>query len=157
MMGDMLGNQISAGVGSVPDFIENHAAGKLRVVAVLGGARQNASEVGHYRGARPRTAGRCPYLRRSSPAGARPAASDRSVLAALEGDPHRYSKRLTRWGLTVQFMPQAQLAARERAYSQTWAQIIRKRVSAAVKRPGLGHSVAANALLITTLDLDELC
>jgi hypothetical protein len=26
----------------------------------------------------------------------------------------------------VQFMPQAQLAARERAYSQTWAQIIKK-------------------------------
>jgi tripartite-type tricarboxylate transporter receptor subunit TctC len=36
------------------------------------------------------------------------------------------SERLTRWGLTVQFMPQAQLAGRERAYSQTWAQIIRK-------------------------------
>jgi len=34
--------------------------------------------------------------------------------------------RLTRWGLTVQFMPQAQLASRERAYSQTWAQIIKK-------------------------------
>ena len=40
MMADMLSNQIPAGVGSVPDFIENHSAGKLRVVAVLGGARQ---------------------------------------------------------------------------------------------------------------------
>jgi hypothetical protein len=28
--------------------------------------------------------------------------------------------------LTVQFTPQVQLAARERAYSQTWAQIIKK-------------------------------
>ena len=28
--------------------------------------------------------------------------------------------------LTVQFMPQSQLASRERAYSQTWAQIIKK-------------------------------
>ena len=28
MMADMLGNQIAAGVGSVPDFIENHKAGK---------------------------------------------------------------------------------------------------------------------------------
>ena len=28
----MLGNQIGAGVGSVPDFIENHRAGKLRIV-----------------------------------------------------------------------------------------------------------------------------
>ena len=31
-----------AGVGSVPDFIENHKAGKLRVVAVLGDKRQAA-------------------------------------------------------------------------------------------------------------------
>ncbi|MFN9573427.1 MAG: tripartite tricarboxylate transporter substrate-binding protein, partial [Betaproteobacteria bacterium] len=42
MMGDMIGNQIPAGVGSVPDFIENHKAGRLRVVAVLGGQRQSA-------------------------------------------------------------------------------------------------------------------
>ena len=40
MMGDMLGNQISAGTGSVPDFIENHRAGKIRVIAVMGNARQ---------------------------------------------------------------------------------------------------------------------
>ena len=42
MMADMLGNQINAGVASVPDFIENHKAGKIRVVAVLGGVRQAA-------------------------------------------------------------------------------------------------------------------
>ena len=40
MMGDMLGNQIKAGVASIPDFIENHKAGKLRVVAVIGDKRQ---------------------------------------------------------------------------------------------------------------------
>ena len=42
MMADMLGNQINAGVASVPDFIENQKAGKIRVVAVLGGTRQAA-------------------------------------------------------------------------------------------------------------------
>ncbi len=42
MIGDMLGNQIAAGIGSVPEFVENHKAGKLRVVAVLGPARQAA-------------------------------------------------------------------------------------------------------------------
>ena len=42
MMADMLGNQIAAGVASVPDFIENHKAGKVRIVAVLGAARQAA-------------------------------------------------------------------------------------------------------------------
>ena len=36
----MLGNQIAAGTGSIPDFIENHKAGKIRVVAVMGTARQ---------------------------------------------------------------------------------------------------------------------
>lgn len=36
MIADMLGNQIAAGVGSVPDFIENHKAGKIRMVAVIG-------------------------------------------------------------------------------------------------------------------------
>ncbi len=53
---------------------------------------------------------------------------NRSVLGgAIEGDcAARVRDRLTRWGLTVQFMPQAQIAARERAYTQTWAQIIRK-------------------------------
>src|SRR5690606_28481816 len=42
MMADMLGNTIPAGVGSVPDFIENHKAGKLRVAAVMGTQRQAA-------------------------------------------------------------------------------------------------------------------
>jgi hypothetical protein len=32
---------------------------------------------------------------------------------------------MTTMGLAVGFMPQAQLAARERAYAQTWARIIR--------------------------------
>ena len=40
MLGDMLGNQINAGIGSVPDFIENHKAGRIRMVAVGGSKRQ---------------------------------------------------------------------------------------------------------------------
>ena len=42
MIADMLGQQIPAGMGSVPDFIEHHKGGKLRVLAVLGGKRQAA-------------------------------------------------------------------------------------------------------------------
>ncbi len=38
LIGDMLASQIPAGVASVPEFVENHKAGKLRVIAVLGGA-----------------------------------------------------------------------------------------------------------------------
>ena len=128
MMGDMLGNQIHAGVGSVPDFIENHAASKMRVVAVLGGARQTAlpdvptfAELG--------LAGfeDVPYYAFFAPAGTPQAAIDQfsAALAKVIAQPE-VRDRLTRWGLTVQFMPQAQLASRERAYSQTWAQIIKK-------------------------------
>jgi tripartite-type tricarboxylate transporter receptor subunit TctC len=128
MMADMLGNQISAGVGSVPDFIENHAAGKLRVVAVLGGARQNAlPEVPTF--AELGLAGfeDVPYYAFFAPAGTPQPAIDQfsAGLSKVIAQPD-VRDRLTRWGLTVQFMPQAQLASRERAYSQTWAQIIRK-------------------------------
>ncbi len=128
MIGDMLSNQIPAGVGSVPDFIENHTAGKLRVVAVLGGARQAAlpdvptfAELG--------LAGfeDVPYYAFFAPAGTPHAAIDQfsAALSKVIAQPD-VRDRLTRWGLTVQFMPQAQLAARERAYAQTWAQIIRR-------------------------------
>ncbi|MGH6609846.1 MAG: Bug family tripartite tricarboxylate transporter substrate binding protein [Burkholderiaceae bacterium] len=128
MIGDMLGNQIPAGVGSVPDFIENHSAGKLRVVAVLGGARQAAlpdvptfAELG--------LAGfeDVPYYAFFAPAGTPQAEIDRfsAAIAKVIAQPD-VRERLTKWGLTVQFMPQAQLASREKAYASTWAQIIKK-------------------------------
>ena len=128
MIGDMLGNQIPAGIGSVPDFIENHSAGKLRVVAVLGGARQAAlpdvptfAELG--------LAGfeDVPYYAFFAPAGTPQASIDQfsTALAKVIAQPD-VRDRMTRWGLTVQFMPQAHLASRERAYAQTWAQIIKR-------------------------------
>ena len=109
-------------------IIGNHAAGKLRVVAVLGGARQNAlpdvptfAELG--------LAGfeDVPYYAFFAPAGTPQPAIDQfsAALSKVIAQPD-VRDRLTRWGLTVQFMPQAQLASRERAYSQTWAQIIKK-------------------------------
>lgn len=128
MMGDMLGNQIPAGVGSVPDFIENHLAGKLRIVAVLGAARQSAlpdvptfAELG--------LAGfeDVPYYGFFAPAGT-PQTAINQFATALEkvlAQPD-VRDRLTRWGLAVQFMTDKQLAAQERRYAQTWAQIIRK-------------------------------
>ncbi len=128
MIVDMLSNQIPAGVGSVPDFIENHIAGKLRVVAVLGGARQAAlpdvptfAELG--------LAGfeDVPYYAFFAPAATPQVPIDQfsAALSKVIAQPDVRDK-LTRWGLTVQFMPQSQLATREKAYAQTWAQIIRK-------------------------------
>jgi len=127
MMGDMLGNQIAAGVASIPDFIENHKAGKVRVVAVLGGARQAAmpdvptfAELG--------LAGfeDVPYYGIFAPAGTPKAVIDRfgEALAKVLALPD-VRERLTALGLTVGFMSSQQLAAREHAYAQTWARIIR--------------------------------
>ena len=128
MMADMLGNQIAAGVASVPDFIENHKAGKVRIVAVLGANRQAVlpdvptfSELG--------LAGfeDVPYYGFFAPVGTPKVALDRfsdaltKVLALPEvRDP------LTAMGLTVGFMSSLQLTSREHAYAQTWARIIKQ-------------------------------
>lgn len=127
MIGDMLGNQIPAGIGSVPEFIENHKAGKLRVLAALGGARQAAlpdvptfAELG--------LAGfeDVPFYAFFAPAGTPQPLIDEfgAALAKAIAIPE-VRDRLTTLGLTVGFMPQQQLAARERAYAQAWAKIIR--------------------------------
>lgn len=127
MIGDMLGNQIPAGIGSVPEFVENHKAGKLRVVAVLGSTRQAAMpEVPTF--AELGLAGfeDVPYYAFFAPAGTPQSEIDRfsAALAKVIARPEVKDK-LTAWGLTVGLLPQAQLAARERAYSQAWARIIR--------------------------------
>lgn len=127
MMADMLGNQIGAGVASVPDFIENHKAGKVRVVAVLGNARQAAlpdvptfAELG--------LAGfeDVPYYGIFAPAGTPKAVIDRmaEAVSKVVAMPD-VKEKLTAMGLTVGYMPPAQLASREQAYAQTWARIIK--------------------------------
>jgi tripartite-type tricarboxylate transporter receptor subunit TctC len=128
MMADMLGNQIAAGVASVPDFIENHKAGKLRVVAVLGSQRQAAlpdvptfSELG-LKGLED-----APFYGLFAPAGTPKAELDRvsdalaKVLAKAD-----VKDRLSAMGLTVGFMTGAQLGEREKAYRTTWTHIIQQ-------------------------------
>lgn len=127
MIGDMLGNQIAAGVGSVPDFIDQHKAGKLRVVGVLGSARQSAlpdvptfSELG-LKGFED-----VPYYGVFAPAGTPKATLDQlsAAIAQVIVLPE-VRDRLTALGLTVAHTSGEQLAARERAYHQTWAKIIK--------------------------------
>ena len=127
MMADMLGNQIGAGVASVPDFIENHKAGKVRIVAVLGATRQAVlPDVPTFTELGLTGFEDVPYYGFFAPAGTPKAAIDKfsdalaKVLALPEvRDP------LTAMGLAVGFMPSAQLASREQAYAQTWAKIIK--------------------------------
>jgi tripartite-type tricarboxylate transporter receptor subunit TctC len=127
MIGDMLGNQIPAGVGSIPDFIENHKAGKLRVVAVMGDKRQAAlPEVPTFGELGLAGFEDVPYYAIFAPAGTSKPVIDRfsAALAKVVAQPD-VRERMTSWGLTVQFMPQAVITQRERAYSAAWAQIIK--------------------------------
>ncbi len=127
MMADMLGNQIAAGVASIPDFIENHKAGKIRVVAVMGGARQAVmpdvptfAELG--------LAGfeDIPYYGYFAPAGTPKAVIDRfsEALAKVLTQPE-VRNQLTAMGMAVGHMPPEQLASRERAYAQVWTRVIK--------------------------------
>jgi len=127
MMADMLGNQIPAGVGSVPDFIEYQRAGKLHMIAVLGGQRQAAlpgvptfAELG-VKGLED-----TPYYGIWAPKGT-PADFVNRFTRALEKalavpEVHR---QLTDMGLTVGYMTPRQLETRERAYTQVWSRIIK--------------------------------
>jgi len=127
MMGDMLGNQIAAGTGSIPDFIENHKAGKIRVVAVMGKTRQALlPEVPTFAELGLPGFEDLPYYGIFAPAGTPQATIDRisGALAKVVALPEVHD-RLTAMGLTVGYMTPQQLTAREQAYSHTWARIIK--------------------------------
>lgn len=126
LIADMLGNQIPAGTGSVPDFIDQHRAGRLRVIAVLGSARQAAlPEVPTLAELGIKGFEALPYYGFFAPAG-----TPKASLEAFGGALNRVlaqpavRERLTALGLTVESQTAAQLGAREQAYSQTWAKII---------------------------------
>jgi tripartite-type tricarboxylate transporter receptor subunit TctC len=127
MMADMLGNQIPAGVGSVPDFIENHKAGKLRVVAVMGTQRQAAlPDVPTFTELGIKGFEDVPYYGLFAPAGT-PAAAVEKLSAALQrviAMPD-VREKLTAMGLTVGHMSGTELGQREVAYRTVWARIIK--------------------------------
>ena len=127
MMQDMLGNQIHAGVASIPDFIENHRAGKLRVIAVIGDKRQpilpdvpTFAELG--------LAGLedLPYYGFFAPAGTPPAVLERfnQAVAKVVAMPD-VRERLVNMGLTVAYQPQPVFAQRVKSYTQAWDRIIK--------------------------------
>jgi tripartite-type tricarboxylate transporter receptor subunit TctC len=127
MMGDMLGNQIKAGVASIPDFIENHKAGKLRVVAVIGDKRQPVlPDVPTFKELGLAGLEELPYYGLFAPAGTPPAEIERinQALAKVIAQPE-VRDHLTAMGLTVGFQPQAQFATRVKNYTQTWEKIIK--------------------------------
>jgi len=128
MIMDMLGNQIPAGIGSIPEFIEHHRDGRLRIIAVLGRQRQAAlptvptlAELG-VEGFED-----MPYYGFFAPTGtpataiARLSAAISEVLAEAA-----VRDRLVELGLTVEHQPPARLAQQVTAYTRAWADIIRR-------------------------------
>ena len=127
MMADMLGNQIAAGVGSVPDFIENHKAGKVRVVAVLGAKRQAAlPDVPTFGELGLSGLEDMPYYGIFAPKGTPQAVINHfgAALSKVLAMPDVH-EQLTKMGLTVGYMNSHQLEQRERAYTQVWTKLIK--------------------------------
>ncbi|NDY91494.1 Bug family tripartite tricarboxylate transporter substrate binding protein [Ideonella livida] len=128
MMADMLGNQIPAGIGSIPDFIENHRNGKIRVVAVLGGQRQAVMpDVPTFKELGLAGLEDMPYYGVFAPAGTPKATLEQfsAALAKVVAKPAVH-ERLTAMGLSVGHMSGEQLAQREKAYSAVWTRLIRQ-------------------------------
>jgi tripartite-type tricarboxylate transporter receptor subunit TctC len=127
MVADMLGSQIPAGIATITDFIEHHKAGKMRIIATYGSTRQAAlPDVPTYAELGIAGLEDLPYFGIFAPAGT-PKAAQEKVSEAMKRvltDP-TVRERLTTLGLTVQHMTGEQLGARERAYANTWAKIIK--------------------------------
>ncbi|MET3495865.1 Bug family tripartite tricarboxylate transporter substrate binding protein [Variovorax boronicumulans] len=126
MVADMLGNQITAGIASVPDFIENHKAGKVRIVASIGAKRQAVipnvptfTELGFS------NLEDLPYYGIFAPVGTPQPIIDKygDALQKVLAMPD-VKQKLTTMGLTVGYEPQGQFAGRVRSYTQTWERII---------------------------------
>jgi tripartite-type tricarboxylate transporter receptor subunit TctC len=126
MTADMLGNQITAGIASVPDFIENHKAGKVRIVASIGAKRQAVlpnvptfTELGFA------NLEDLPYYGIFAPVGTPQPIIDKygDALQKVLAMPD-VKQKLTAMGLTVAYEPQGQFAGRVRTYTQTWERII---------------------------------
>ena len=128
MLADMLGNQIPAGIASVPDFMENHKAGKLRVIGVLGAKRQaTMPDVPTMLEQGIKGFEDMPYYGIFAPKGVPKAFIDRfSAAVGKVLQQREVYAQLTALGLTVGYMNPAQLAEREAAYSKVWAAIIQR-------------------------------
>jgi tripartite-type tricarboxylate transporter receptor subunit TctC len=112
----------------VPDFIENRRAGRLRVLAVLGHARQAAlPEVPSFGEMGLTGFDDLPHYGFWAPAGTPAAAVDgfSQALSRAMAKPE-VRERLGQLGLAVDVMNPAQLATREAGYTRNWAEIIKR-------------------------------
>ena len=126
MIADMLGNQINAGVASVQDFIENHKAGKVRVVGVLGTQRQAAMpDVPTFDEMGLKGFEDLPYYGIYAPTGTpQKFITEFSIALSKVVAMPEVRDQLTAMGLTVGYMTPQQLATRQADYTKAWTRII---------------------------------
>ena len=127
LMADMLGNQVPAGLAAVNDFLENHKAGKFRMVAVIGDKRQAAMpEVPTFAELGLSGFEELAYYGLFAPVGTPQAVIDRysDALAKILAQPE-VKDRLTSMGINVVHMPPRQFANHVRSYTQTWEKIVK--------------------------------
>lgn len=127
MLQDMMGGQIPAGVGSVPDFIEHHRAGRVRIVAVMGRSRQDVlPQVPTLAESGLPGFEALPYYGLFAPAGT-PRAALLGVVGALGQalEQPALRERLAALGLAVALRSAAELTAYESSYRAGWARLIR--------------------------------
>jgi hypothetical protein len=130
----------------VPDFIENHKAGKLRVLGVLGGARQAAlPDVPTFTELGLPGLEDMPYYGVFAPAGTPKGFTDTfsAAVAKVIAQPE-VRNQLSQMGLTVGHMNAEQLGRRERAYG-------RDRQGLSVCEAGPGLALAQAEALICSL------
>jgi len=127
MLGDIMGNQIPAGISAVNDTLEPQKAGKIQVLAVAGDARQSIypgvptfSEVG--------IPGfeQSPFYAIYAPRGTPQAFIDTFSKATQKvlAQP-AMAERMNALGLKVRYLPPQATAERERAYAQAWAPLVK--------------------------------
>ena len=129
LMADLLGSQVPAGIAAVPDFIENHRGGRLRIVSVMGSERDPIRpNVPTFREIGLSGFEETPYYGLFAPKGTPPARID-AISAAVQKvlAIESVRKSFTTLGLRVDYMTSQQLGARERAYTRVWARIVKEK------------------------------
>jgi tripartite-type tricarboxylate transporter receptor subunit TctC len=126
MISDLMGGQINAAIGSVPDLIQYQRDGKVHIVAAIGARRDpllpkvpTFTELGF------KNLSDYPWYGFFAPAGTPQPFIDKfgAALQKVLAMPD-VRQRLTDLGLNVAYEPQARFAARVRGYTQTWKKII---------------------------------
>lgn len=126
MLSDLMGAQIQAGFATLPELIELHKAGRVRILNVLGDKRQAVvPDVPTFAELGIEGFEQAPFYGFFAPKGISPekiAQWEQATQKILQIPEVR--QQLEEWGMTVEYMDHQQLQDAEASYSKTWARLI---------------------------------